>query len=118
MTYKVILLRRAEQDLREATEYIAERAPAAAERWFNEFVVALQTLSENPERCGLAPGNGHFSYQVRQFFYRTRSKYPTRALFTIAGDEVRILMIRRPGQAPVSGLGRGSGTFCSEDSAK
>lgn len=101
MTYKVVLLSRAEQDLREATEYIAERAPATAARWFNEFVTALEKLSKNPERCGLAPESGLFSCRVRQFFYRSKSKYPTRALFTIVGDEVRILMIRRPGQAPV-----------------
>jgi len=101
MAYKVLLLSRAERELRGATAYIAQRVPETAERWFNGFITALESLAENPERCGLAPESSLFPYQVRQFFYRTKSRYPTRALFTIVGQEVRILMIRRPGQAPL-----------------
>lgn len=99
MTHKVILLGRAERELREATAYIAQQVPETAERWFNGFIAALDTLAENPERCSLAPESDLFPYEIRQFLYRTKSRYPTRALFTIAGEEVRILMIRRPGQA-------------------
>jgi plasmid stabilization system protein ParE len=99
MMHKVILLGRAERELREATAHIAQQAPETAERWFNSFIAALDTLAENPNRCGLAPESDLFPDEIRQFLYRTKSRYPTRALFTIVGEEVRILMIRRPGQA-------------------
>lgn len=98
MNYEVVILGRAEQELTEAADRIAEQNPEAASRWFHGFVQALLTLEKNPARCGLAPEGDLFPYEVRQFFYRTKSKVPTRALFTIAGREVRILMIRRPGQ--------------------
>ncbi len=98
MKYDVVILSRAERELKAAADQIARQAPDAADRWFNGFVEALLSLEKNPGRCSLAPEGSRFSCEVRQFFYRTKSRYPTRALFTIAGREVRILMIRRPGQ--------------------
>ena len=98
MRYDVVILRRAERELNAAADQIARQAPEAADRWFNGFIEALLTLEKNPERCSLAPEGSLFPCVVRQLFYRTKSRYPTRALFTIAGREVRILMIRRPGQ--------------------
>jgi len=98
MTYKVIILGRAERELKEAADYITQRAPEAAQRWFSGFIEAMLTLAENPDRCSLAPEDALFPYEVRQLFYKTKGKSRTRALFTIVGNEVRILMIRRPGQ--------------------
>jgi hypothetical protein len=40
--------------------------------------------------------------EIRQFIYRTKSGRANRALFTILGDEVRVLHIRRPGQPLMS----------------
>lgn len=37
--------------------------------------------------------------EVRQLIYRAKSGSASRAIFTIAGDEVRILRIMRPGQS-------------------
>lgn len=93
MKYEVIILKRAQQELHDAADRIAKDAPETAERWFNGFIEALRTLEVNPERCSPAPEDSSFTYEVRQFFYRTASKYPTRALFTIVGREVRILRI-------------------------
>ena len=98
MKYEVIILKRAQQELHDAVEWIAKDAPEAAERWFNGFIETLLTLEANPKRCSLAPEDPLVTYEVRQLFYRTASKYPTRALFTIVDREVRILRIRRPGQ--------------------
>ena len=56
MTYQVVLLRRAEQDLHAAADWIAEYSPESAARWFSSFVNALLSLEKNPQRCGFAPG--------------------------------------------------------------
>ena len=44
MTYEVVVLRRAEQDLHAAADWIAEDSPEAAARWFRAFVAALLSL--------------------------------------------------------------------------
>ena len=51
------------------------------------FHEALQTLSENPGRCSVAPESDAVELEIRQFSYRTKSRRSYRALFTIQGDE-------------------------------
>jgi plasmid stabilization system protein ParE len=100
--YRVIVLRRAERDIDEAVDYIAERAPLAAKRWLAGFNKELQSLATHPERWGLAPENGLLGLQIRQLIYRAKSGSASRALFVIAGDQVRVLRIRRPGEDVLS----------------
>jgi len=91
--YRLIIQPPAFDDLDEAYQWIRERAPEAAARWFNGFVTALNSLTTSPERCGLAPENDAVEPEIRQFLYGRRSGV-YRALFTITGSEVRILHIR------------------------
>ena len=53
--YRLIIQPPAFEDLDAAYEWIRERAAGAAARWFHGFVDALNSLTESPERCGLAP---------------------------------------------------------------
>ncbi len=65
-----------------------------ASRWLDRFEEALQTLSHNPRRCRLAPENDLVPVEVRQLLFgRGRNVY--RALFTISGDDVQVLHVRR-----------------------
>jgi len=98
MRYQVLILRRAEQELRDAADWIAEHSPSAAQRWFNGFVDALCTLDREPQRCGLAPESASSRCELRQLIYRPKTRRAYRAIFTIAGDQVRILRIRGAGQ--------------------
>lgn len=98
MNYHVRLTNRAARDLEEARDYISQSAPAAARRWYLGFLHALLVLEKLPARWPLAPENAEFPFELRQFLYRTKSRRTNRALFTIVGDEVRVLAIRRPGQ--------------------
>ncbi len=67
---------------------------ASASRWLDRFEEALQTLSHNPRRCRLAPENDLLPVEVRQLLFgRGRNVY--RALFTISGDDVQVLHVRR-----------------------
>ncbi len=98
MTFDLIYTERAKCDLNAATDFIAERAPETAERWFEGFVAALETLRHNARIYSLAPESARCSIEVRQFLYRTKSRRVNRALYTIRGSTVVILAIRRPGQ--------------------
>jgi plasmid stabilization system protein ParE len=97
MTYRVVLQPEARLDLIQATEYIAERAPMAAERWAKGFLASVKALEEQPDQWPLAEESPYLELPLREWQYRTKSSV-TRAVFLIVGDEVRILRIRRPGQ--------------------
>lgn len=103
MNYRVVITANAKSNLREYYERAAQHAPETAANWLNRFHQALQTLTSQPDRCRLAAENSLVEEEVRQFNFGKRvGTY--RALFTIAGDEVRILHIRRAamGTAPAS----------------
>jgi plasmid stabilization system protein ParE len=85
-------------DLNAAREHLRQFAPETADRWYLSFLEALLQLEANPEIWPLAPETSEFPFDLRQFLFRTKSRRANRALFTIIGDEVRILAIRRPGQ--------------------
>ena len=101
MTYKVILLSRAETELADIAVWLSERSPDGAIRWLEAFDAARQSLSTNPKSCGLAPENDVVEDEIRQIFFQTRRGQPYRAVFTIIDDEVRVLHIRGPHQQPL-----------------
>jgi plasmid stabilization system protein ParE len=93
MTYRVIIQPTAEAELEAAYRRIRDHAPAAAARWFNGMVEAINTLQDFPARCPLAPENGHFAEEIRQLLYG-RGRDPYRILFTIGEEAVHVLHIR------------------------
>ena len=48
MSFRVEVSDRATRELRESAEWIAKDNPQAAERWFQGFVEAIETLGKNP----------------------------------------------------------------------
>ena len=54
MTYDVLVTKHAERELNSAADWIAGDSPDTAQRWFNEFVEAILTLGEFPERGAIA----------------------------------------------------------------
>lgn len=94
MTHSVIVTKKAKDDLRHYYCVAAEHAPLTAVRWLNRFEQALHSLSTNPARCPLAPENDLIDQPIYQFCYGKHSgRY--RTLFTIEGNRVLILHIRR-----------------------
>jgi len=96
--FTVYLTVRAIRDLESSREYIARFAPETAGRWYCEILEKLLRLEENPQSRPLAPEGAEFPFEIRQLLIRTKSRRANRALFTIVGDQVRVLAIRRPGQ--------------------
>jgi plasmid stabilization system protein ParE len=94
MTHPVIITQRAKDDLRHYYAVAAEHAPETAARWLSRFEEAIQTLSNNPTLCPLAPENNLVDWTIYQFLFGKRmARY--RALLTIEDDRVLILHIRR-----------------------
>jgi plasmid stabilization system protein ParE len=94
MPHTVVLHRLARQDLQEAYEWAAERAPAPAARWLSRFETALQSLERHPARCPLARENRKVDIELREYLFGKRP-FVFRVIFTIDGPTVRILRIRR-----------------------
>ena len=102
MNYRVVLLNRAERQADIITESLAKRSPQGARHWLEALGKALDELSFQPQRFGLAPENGCADYKLRQLLFKTRSGRKYRAVFTIISDEVRVLHVRGPGQRPLT----------------
>ena len=99
--FRLIIQPPALEDLDAAYQWIHDRAPQAAARWFNGFIEALNTLTESPSRCGLAPENDSVEPEIRQLLYSGRSSV-YRALFTITAREVRVLHVRHAARTTLS----------------
>lgn len=55
MSWNVVLTRKAAREIEEHYNWLAERSEAAADRWRNSLLAAIDTLEDNPERCPEAP---------------------------------------------------------------
>lgn len=94
MAFRVEQTQRAKRDLDAILEWLLEHeAGETGLRWFRRMKEAIDSLSELPHRCSLAPENADFPFEVRQLLYGSKpSVY--RILFTISGDRVIVLHIR------------------------
>jgi plasmid stabilization system protein ParE len=103
MTHCVVFTRRAERELEGAADWWAtHRSPSQAARWYAGFSESLASLSENPERCTVAPENDRFAYEIRELYFGLGSGPTHRAVFTIRGDMVLVLTIRHGAQADLT----------------
>ncbi len=94
MRYRIFVTLQAKTNLIGYYEYAAERAPEAAARWLDRFEEAIESLADNPERCGRAAESDAVGILIRQLLVgRARNVY--RVLFTITGHNVTVLHIRR-----------------------
>ena len=94
MTYEVVILRRASNDVIHYHRWAAKHAPITAVLWLDRFESALATLGENPQRCSLAPESRKSPVELRQFLFG-RKPNVYRVIFTIAEAQVRVLRVRR-----------------------
>jgi plasmid stabilization system protein ParE len=103
MDFRVELTEQASRDLDGIFEWLLEQqAGEAGLRWFLQLEVACGSLSKLPRRCGLAPEDAEFPFEVRQLVYG-RKPHLYRILFTIETDTVVILHIRHGRRLPMKG---------------
>jgi plasmid stabilization system protein ParE len=101
MRFRVKELRRAQADVRQIVEWVAERSPRGARAWLDAYDSMIARLEENAGSFGPADENDDCEFDVRQALFKTPRGRVYRALFFIDRDEVFILRVRGPGQAPV-----------------
>lgn len=93
MGYQVITLPRAEDDLREATRWMAQHSLKKATLWYFDIQQAIESLSESPARCPFAPEQKTHGLEFRHLPFE---KY--RILFVIEDEAVYVLRVRHQAQ--------------------
>jgi len=107
--YEVRLTEPAEIEVDAAVLHLARFSPESATRWHEGLVVALQSLSQIPRRCPLAPENALLNNEIRQLIYKN-GKSVHRILFTIferEEDEPAFVRIARVLHGARQQLGEG-----------
>jgi len=102
MRFVVSTLQRAELDIDRTYIWLADRSKQGAAHWYQAAREAISRLANDAAEHGLAPESSKLGADIRQKFFRTRRGRPYRVIYTVVGNEARVLRIRGPGQAPVT----------------
>ena len=96
MAFEIRYAAEAENDLNEILSWLVKRqAGKAGLRWYQGLEKKISTLAEMPGRCVRAPESKSLSFDLFQLLYGRKPRV-YRVLFTIQGNVVYILAIRRP----------------------
>lgn len=96
MNYRVEIMPRAKCEITASYDYIAQRAPQAAQRWVDGIFAAIHSLAIQPQRFGLAEEAGDFKYEIRQMLYGRKRNH--RVIYSIKDDLVSVLAVRHAAQ--------------------
>ena len=103
MSFQVVVADRAAAELKAAARWWAEnRSIEQAERWYTEFVEAIASLHDNPQRCAVARESDLFAIELRQLNFSVAGRPTHRAVFTIQGSSVIVLAVRHQAQSDLS----------------
>ena len=97
MSFRVLYQPEAASDLERAINWSFRVYPDSAHRWCKELLNAIESLSSDPCRHPLAREDHHFEEEIRQLLFG-KGKAVYSVLFTVIGNDVRILHIRFPRQ--------------------
>ncbi len=99
MKFRVSILPQARRDIdRNADGWAEHHSVERALQWSDQVYDQLATLAEFPERNGLSAENGEFPYTIRDKLVGLGSRRSHRDVFTIKGDTVFVLSVRRGAQ--------------------
>ena len=101
MSYEVILLRSAQKEFNTIVDWLAARSQSGTLSWLTAYEHVIERLEREPDGFGLAPENEFVSYTIQQSLFQTRYGRTYRVLFTLVGQQVRVLHLRGPGQDAV-----------------
>jgi plasmid stabilization system protein ParE len=102
MTFRVDVTLKAYRDLSSILRWLlTEHAGEQGLSWYDGLVKAIDTLGEAPSRCPKALESGTSSREIRHLLYGNKP-HVYRVLFTIKGNVVTVLHVRRPKQNPLS----------------
>jgi plasmid stabilization system protein ParE len=99
MTFSVSILPQARRDIDRNADWWAEHhSVEEALRWCDVIYDQIAMLAEFPESNGLSLENEDFPYEIRDKLVGLGSRRSYRAVFTIQGDTVYVLSVRRAAQ--------------------
>jgi plasmid stabilization system protein ParE len=102
MSLRVIIQPPAWRDISETCDYLAKHySSASVEAWYDDCIYAINSLSQNPERCQIARESAKVGVELRQLLYR-RYRSVHRILFVIQADAVRVLCVRHSARDEVT----------------
>lgn len=102
MTYRVTILPQAKRQLLEQALWWSEnRSAEQAFRWLEGFEQALDSLTNQPDRCAIARESEVFDSVIRELHYGLRGKATHRAVFEVRNDEVIVYTIRHVAQRDI-----------------
>lgn len=96
--YDIRVLPRAEFDVQQIYNWLSERSPEGARRWWLVFEEALASIKLQPSRLALAQEAKWIDRELRELLFKTAHGRYYRALYLIVENEVRVLRVRGPGQ--------------------
>lgn len=94
--------RRADREIDHAANWYAKHAVQLGQRWVKGIRKAIDSLAENPDRCGLAHESDDFEFELRELYFGVGRKKTHRILFRITEDIVEILAVRHFAQQDVT----------------
>jgi plasmid stabilization system protein ParE len=97
---RVLITQRVFRQLNDVADWIAERAPETAERWFNKFTARVQSLETTASQCPVARESRRLPFELREMLFGKQRQW--RVLFTIRGDDVLVMTVRHASQSDVT----------------
>lgn len=101
MNYRIVVTLQAELDAQRIFQWLVRYSTDGAYRWYEAYEATVQRLMEHAGRCAAAFENGHRNRELKQILFGTAHGRRYRIVFEIRDDEVRLLRVRGPGQAPL-----------------
>jgi plasmid stabilization system protein ParE len=101
MRYKIAVLRRAEADVQTIYNWLKKRSTDGAIRWLDALRDAIQRLTADAATHAKGAESSKLSLDIRESYFKTRHGRRYRIVYLIAGDQIRVLRIRGPGQRPL-----------------
>jgi plasmid stabilization system protein ParE len=91
--YRVLIPKSVEIILQKQADYIVkeQRAPSIATQWLDGIFEAIESLSQFPDRCSIAPENFYVKKDSNIVIRHLIYKKSFRVIFTVVKNEVRIL---------------------------
>lgn len=85
---------KAQADVLETCLWLTQFSPEAAADWHARLLAEMKTLEDTPLRCPLAVEASRLRIDLRELIFGKR-RGTFRILFTVDGDNVYVLRIRR-----------------------
>lgn len=102
MTYPINVLPRAQKDILDCYQWIAQYSGDAAERWYQAFLRAVEQLGHGPMSYALAPEAVRLAAPVRVFVFHDNPRRRYHGVFIVRDGAVHVLRVRGPGQGPLT----------------